>query len=179
MSPFVHIQAFAQGRDLLLDVGSLVGWALPYLAGQIHSPLTFPQRVRAKDFLEWKVVLGIHGGSETKDNHLGETQRVPSTIWNSCSTGGERLTEKGGVGFWVPSLLSCPNLESMWAVGPLGKEKASTEDMTSCHSCSSSPVPVGAPGIGQRTRPPTCRHPYIADLDIPNQNGITNTLPWW
>lgn len=77
MSPFVHIQAFAQGRDLLLDVGSLVGWALPYLAGQIHSPLTLSQRVRVKDFLEWKVVLGIHGGSETKDNHLGESQRDP------------------------------------------------------------------------------------------------------
>lgn len=56
MSPFVHIQVFAQGRDLLLDVDSSVGWALPYLAGQIHRPLSFPQRARVKDFLEWKVV---------------------------------------------------------------------------------------------------------------------------
>lgn len=79
---------FSCGRELRFDVGSLVSWAVPTWLGR-PSALLYPLGVRTEDFQGCnccKVLSGIQGGSESKDNHLGETQRDPEHHWKSTVT---------------------------------------------------------------------------------------------
>lgn len=97
---------------------TLPDWADP-------QPSCSPLRVRPEDILEWncrKVVLGIHGGSETKDMHLGETQRDPGyhlqiqgdvrMVLRLCHRHLLRGSHKAALG------VSCLQKEEVWFPGP-------------------------------------------------------------